>query len=365
MSESGLTVKAACRSDGKKAQPMSDAAREVRYEHAAPPPPGEALEVAEGVLWLRMPLPFALDHVNLYVLDDGDGWTVIDCGLNKDSVKALWEQALAGPLGAKPVRRVLVTHFHPDHMGLCRWLVDRFDAELWMSLGEWLWSHFAFHSREQNMETNLEFWRRNGMDTDTVDAMRGRGNFYGQNVGRPPAVYRRISDGEVIPIGGRRWRVIMGQGHAPEHVCLACPEDGLLLSGDQILPRITTNISVSYTEPSANPLALFLDSANRFRHLPRETLVLCAHDRPFRNLHFRLDQLRHHHEQRCAGAVEALADGPKTAVELMPTLFHRPLDLHQQSFAIGEAIAHMHHLMYMGRVRREADAAGVLRFARA
>lgn len=337
----------------------------VEYPYDEPPPEGAARQVAEGIWWVRMPLPFVLDHINLYLLEDGDGWTVVDCGLNKDGVRDLWETLIRTLLAGRPVRRVIVTHFHPDHMGLAQWLLARFpEAELWMSLAEWLWSHFAFDARERNMEEMLRFWRRNGMATTTVDAMRGRGNFYAQNVVRPPIVYRRIQHGDTIRIGEREWQAITGSGHSPEHVCLACPESKLLISGDQVLPRITTNVSVHFVEPDGDPLQQFLDSTRAFAHLPDDTFTLCSHDRPFYGLHERLAQLRDHHRVRLDDGCEALAE-PRHAIDLLPVFFHRPLDLHQQSFAIGESIAHLHNLWSAGRAGREQGPDGVFRFVQA
>ena len=335
----------------------------VRYPWEAPPDPATPTEVAPGIWWLRLPLPFVLDHVNVYALEDGDGWTLIDCGLNKDSVRDIWERVSDTLLGGRPVHRVVVTHFHPDHMGLCRWLLDRFGAELWLSETEWLWSQVAFESRERNMEAMLGFWRTHGMATETIDAMRGRGNFYAQNVARPPIVYRRIAEGDTIEISGRVWHAIVGRGHSPEHICLACPEHGLLLGGDQVLPRITTNISVHYQEPLADPLRLFIESTHKFGHLAHETLTLCAHDRPFYGLHERLEQLRDHHEERLQAAWEACVT-PQTAIDMLPVLFRRKLDLHQQSFAIGEAVAHLHYLFHQGRLERISGDDGVHRFIR-
>lgn len=336
----------------------------VRYPWEAPPDPATPTEVAPGIWWLRLPLPFVLDHVNVFVMEDGDGWTLIDCGLNKDSVRHIWERVAGTLFGGRPVRRVIVTHFHPDHMGLCRWLIDRFGGDLWMSETEWLWSQFAYESHERNMEAMLAFWRTHGMATETIDAMRGRGNFYAQNVARPPIVYRRIAEGDAIEIGGRIWHAIVGRGHAPEHICLACPDDGLLLGGDQVLPRITTNISVHYQEPLADPLRLFMESTHKFGHLAPDTLTLCAHDRPFYGLHQRLVQLREHHEERLETAWEACAT-PKHAIDMLPVLFRRKLDLHQQSFAVGEALAHLHYLFHQGRLERITGDDGVHRFIRA
>ena len=201
----------------------------VEYPYDEPPPEGAARQVADGIWWVRMPLPFVLDHINLYLLEDGDGWTVVDCGLNKDAGRDIWETLIRTLLAGRPIRRVLVTHFHPDHMGLAQWLLTRFpEAELWMSLSEWLWAHFAFDARERNMEEMLRFWRRNGMATSTVDAMRGRGNFYAQNVARPPIVYRRVQHGRPYPgsanASGRRSsapaiRRSMSASPAPNRSC--------------------------------------------------------------------------------------------------------------------------------------------------
>lgn len=336
----------------------------VDYPWAEPPAPGTTVEVVPGIHWARLPLPYVLDHVNVYLVEDGDGWTVIDTGINREQVKSLWQQILLEALGGRPVARAIVTHFHPDHMGLGGWFAEKHGVEVWMSAAEWLWSHFAFRAREREMDAMLDFWHRAGMAATTLDAMRGRGNFYLNNVTRPPHRYRRIVEGDTVRIGRHDWQVIVGRGHAPEHVCLYSPDLKVLLSGDQVLPRITTNVSVQFHEPDGDPLKLFLDSTHAFGACAPDTLVLCAHDRPFRNLHERLAQLREHHAARLDDAWGACAE-PKTAVEMLPVLFRRPLDLHQQSFAIGEAVAHMHRLLYDGRVRRLTGNDGAFRFRQA
>jgi glyoxylase-like metal-dependent hydrolase (beta-lactamase superfamily II) len=170
-----------------------------------------------------------------------------------------------------------------------------------------------------------------------------------------------------LRIGRRQWRVITAFGHAPEHACLFSADgDGgpVLISGDQVLPRITTNVGVWGNQPEADPLAQFLRSMDKFRPLPQDTLVLPSHGRVFRGLHQRLDELQAHHAQRLA-ELEAALDTPKTAAEVLPVLFRRPLDHHQLVFAIAEAIAHLHYLWYAGRATRQRDNDGLWVFQRA
>ena len=335
----------------------------VQYPWAELPAPGASIEVMPGIHWVRLPLPFVLDHINVFLLEDGDGWTVIDTGLNREEVKDIWQQVFAGVCQGRPISRVIVTHFHPDHMGLGGWFAEHWQTDLWMSTAEWLWSHYAFRAREKEMDAMLDFWRRNGLSRETIDDMRGRGHFYPTNVTRPPVRYRRMIEGDVIEINGLPWQVIVGRGHAPEHICLYCEPLAVLLAGDQVLPRITTNVSVQFHEPDGDPLRLFLASTHLFAHCDPETLVLCSHDRPFRRLHERLAQLREHHEVRLDDAAAACVR-PSTPVDLMPVLFKRPLNLHQQSFAIGEAVAHCHRLLYEGRVDRVLGPDGRYRFIR-
>ena len=330
-----------------------------------PPAPGDVITVAPGIKWLRMPLPFQLDHINLWLLADGPAWTVVDTGVGLPDTRALWERLFAGHLDGRPIARVLVTHFHPDHMGNGAWLTERWGADLWCTQAEWLWACLACRTRDpREFEPRLEHYRRNGCDEAGLARLRRRGNHY---PGLVPAVapqYHAIAEGDTLPIGGRRWRVLTVRGHSPEHACLWSREDAVLISGDQVLPKITTNVSVWFEQPWANPLGLYLDSLRRFEPMAAETLVLPSHGRPFRGLHARLAGLRDHHDARLAETLDALAE-PRSAAALVPLLFQRELDTHQLTFALGEALAHLHFLEADGRVRREVGEDGVHRFTKA
>lgn len=331
----------------------------VRYVEEGWPGPGEAREVAPGVHWLRMPLPFKLDHINLWLLEDGDGWTIVDSGICRDDVKQAWERIFATCCADRPVKRIIVTHFHPDHLGLAGWLVERCGVELWASLGEWAFGRMlSLDDGEQARQSFHGFYRAAGFDQAMMQLVDERAHAYKQRVSPVPAAIRRIRDGDELEVNGRSWRVIVGTGHSPEHACLHCGSLGVLISGDQVLPRISPNISVWPQEPEANPLKLYLDSLSRFRSLPAHTLVLPSHDRPFVGLYPRLDQLAHHHDDRLAKTLDACAL-PRTAVEVLNGLFHREFDSHQLFFAIGESLAHLHFLRdeaVMARHRR-ADGA--------
>lgn len=324
----------------------------ISHSFADAPAPGEAIAVAPGVHWLRFPLPFKLDHVNLWLLEDGDGWCVVDTGIDRPESRAAWEAVAERLFKGLPLTRLIVTHFHPDHLGLAGWLRKRFGAELWMTLGEWaLGRMLALDTGGDFMPDFRRFYGAAGFDAEAMAVVEARGNPYAPKVHPIPASYRRLSDGDEVAIGGKGWRVMVGHGHSPEHASLWCEALGLLISGDQILPRISPNISVWPQEPEADPLRLYLDSLPRFRPLPAETLVLPSHDRPFRGLHARLDQLEHHHDARLAETLEACAE-PRAAVDILKRLFDRPLDDHQLFFAIGESLAHLHFLVGEGKLER-------------
>jgi len=340
----------------------------LQFPHAAAPAAGTGLEVAPGLRWLRMPLPFALDHINLWLLEDGDGWSIVDCGIAGDTSRGLWEQVFAAGPGdgagsrAFQATRVLVTHCHPDHVGLAHWLCERFGATLWMSQAEYLTAHAIREGVAGYTPDNLlGMYRRNGLIGDALEKMAVRGNRYRVAVPEFPHSYRRIMDGDEIAIGGRAWRVIMGYGHAPEHAALYCSELGVLISGDMVLPKISTNISVWSIDPDGNPLQQFLDSLQRYAALPPDTLVLPSHGLPFRGLRERIEQLQEHHRQHFEELYEACAQ-PLSAFDAIPTLFRRELDTHQLFFAMGEAMAHLHCLYYRGALARRAGADGVIRY---
>ena len=343
----------------------------LQFPHVAAPATGTSLAIAPGLRWLRMPLPFALDHINLWLLQDGPGWTIVDCGIATELSRNLWEQIFAAPQDDTPsatrvpvfqAARVLVTHYHPDHAGLADWLCERFGVTLWMSQADYLTVHAIRESVAGYSPDNLlRMYRSNGIGGAALEKMSLRGNHYRQVVPAFPHSYRRIMDGDEIRIGGRTWRVIMGYGHAPEHAALYCSELGTLISGDMVLPKISTNISVSPIDPDGNPLQLFLDSLRRYAGLPNDTLVLPSHGLPFRGLHERIEQLEEHHAQRCEQLYDA-CERPLSAFDAIPTLFQRELDPHQLFFAMGEAMAHMHYLFFRGALRRQTGADGVIRY---
>jgi glyoxylase-like metal-dependent hydrolase (beta-lactamase superfamily II) len=336
----------------------------LAFPHREAPAPGTVRELAPGVLWLRMALPFALDHINLWLLEDGEGWTLVDTGLGDEPTRALWTRIFADVIGTRPVRRVLVTHYHPDHAGNAGWLCARFGAPLWITQAEYLTAHAVREGVAGYVPgATLALFRANGLDEARQAQMATRGNIYRRQVPEFPDSYRRIMDGERIAIGGRDWRVIAGYGHAPEHASLHCESLGLILSGDMLLPSISTNVSVWAVDPEGDPLGQFLASIRRYRELPADTLVLPSHGLPFRGAAERVGQLEAHHEARLAELMEACGEAPRSAAEVLELLFRRKLDTHQMFFAMGEAIAHLHFLERTGSLRRAVGADGVTRFA--
>jgi glyoxylase-like metal-dependent hydrolase (beta-lactamase superfamily II) len=334
------------------------------YPFAEPPAPGTTTEVAPGVHWLRMALPFALDHINLWLLEDGDGWLIVDTGLGNEPTRALWERIFAERIGAKPVRRVLVTHYHPDHAGNAAWLCERTRAELWMTRGEYLTVHAARHGAAgYSPEAQKGLFLANGLPEEQANALLSRGGLYKKLVPDFPLSHHRLYEGERVAAGGRSWKVMLGYGHAPEHASLYCEELKVLISGDMLLPRISTNVAVRPIDPGSNPLRLFLESIRRYRELPEEVLVLPSHGLPFRGAHARVAQLEAHHAERLEELRNACKQSPRAAAEVLEILFKRKLDTSQIFFALGEAIAHLHYLYYDGKLARTVGADGVARFA--
>jgi glyoxylase-like metal-dependent hydrolase (beta-lactamase superfamily II) len=337
----------------------------LEYPFPEVPAPGATVEVAPGIHWLSMPLPFQLDHINLWLLEDMDekgqgGWTIVDTGIGNDETRALWEKLLKNK---KPVKRVIVTHYHPDHAGNAAWLCQRYGAELWMTQGEYLTAH-AVRTSSAGYTTDavLAVFRKNGLDDERAARMRGPRNRYAELVPEFPLSYRRIIEGDEISIEKHRWRAIVGHGHAPEHLSLFSEELNTVIAGDMLLSTISTNVSVWSIDPEGDPLRLFLDSIARYRELPDNVLVLPSHGKPFRGAHRRVSELEKHHESRLGELLQSLQK-PKSAGELLGVLFRRPLDTHQTFFAMGEAIAHLHYLYYAGRAKRALGVDGIMRYA--
>jgi glyoxylase-like metal-dependent hydrolase (beta-lactamase superfamily II) len=333
----------------------------LEYPFPEIPAPGTTLQVAPGIHWLSMPLPFQLDHINLWLMEDeGGGWTIVDTGIGNPPTRELWERVL----GEKHVKRVIVTHYHPDHAGNAAWLCERFGAELWMTQGEYLTAHAVRTSTAgYTADAVLAVFRRNGLDEKRAAAMAGGRNRYAALVPAFPFSYRRIIEGDEVPVGKHAWRAIIGHGHAPEHLSLFSQGANVLIAVDMLLSTISTNVSVWSIDPEGDPLRLFLYSVAGYRKLPEDVLVLPSHGKPFRGAHRRVAALEKHHEDRLQELTESLRSGPKSACDLLQVLFRRPLDTHQTFFAMGEAIAHLHYLYYAGRAKRQVDADGIMRYA--
>ena len=336
------------------------------YPLPAPPAPGVALPVAPGILWLRMPLPFALDHINLWLLEEGNGYTLVDCGYANAETRALWERHFTETLDGRPLVRIVATHCHPDHLGNAAWLAERFGCTVTMTLGEFLTAHAIVDERAAHAPAdNCALFRAHGMAEADVAALAARGNSYRRGVPVAPPNYLRLLAGDEIRAGGTAWRVIAGYGHSAEHASLFAPAHNVLVSGDMLLPKISTNVSVWPADADGDPLGRFLDSLGAFEDLPPSSLVLPSHGLPFRGIPLRIAQLRAHHDARLAELVQAMAGagGPVTAAQMVPVLFPRTLDLQQTYFAMGETIAHLNHLWRRGRARRTVAAGGEIRFA--
>jgi len=343
------------------------AAREgLTYPFAAAPEPGQAIEVAPGVRWLRMRLPMAaLNHINVWALHDDGGWTLVDTGMDTPDTVASWQGAFAGALAPHPVVRVICTHMHPDHIGMAGWLTRQHGCRLWTTRLEYVTCRMlvADTGREAPAD-GVRFYHAAGWDDSALEHYRARFGGFGKAVYALPDSYRRVVDGEELRIGGRAWRAVVGHGHSPEHLCLHCPELQVLISGDQVLPRITSNVSVFPTEPDADPLTDWLESlASIKQRVSDDVLVLPSHNEPFRGLHARLDALIDGHEDQLDRLLAELAT-PRRAVDVFSLLFRRRVGVEMLSMATGESVAHLNCLMHRGLAAREVDAAGVVWYRR-
>ncbi|MDA7964610.1 MBL fold metallo-hydrolase [Ruegeria sp.] len=343
-----------------------DVAQTIRYPWAEPPAPGEVIEVAEGVLWIRLPLPMALDHVNVYALDDGDGWTVIDTGLSSNKTRTIWDSVMAGPLAGKPVRRVVVTHHHPDHIGNAGWFQSEHGAELVTTRTAWLFARMLSLDVQENWpQETLDYYRSAGMAPDVLAKRMAERPFNFADVVYPmPLGFTRVKQGDVIRMGGRNWDVHIGNGHAPEHATFWSRDDHLVLTGDQILSSISSNLGVYATEPMADPVADWLEACERLQHLARpDHLTLGGHKLPFTGLPVRMRQLIDNHH----GALDRLLadlDQPKAAAECFAPLFKRAIKGGEYGLALVEAVAHLNHLYHIEAVTRTRRADGAWEYQR-
>jgi glyoxylase-like metal-dependent hydrolase (beta-lactamase superfamily II) len=328
------------------------------------PATGAHVEVAPGVFWLRMPLPYALDHINVWVLDDGPSWALVDTGTRTDAVTAAWRLQFANAPDPRPVSRVIVTHMHPDHVGMAGWLTRKFGVRLWMTRLEYLSCRVMTSDtgREAPPEATA-FYHRAGWSEAAIETYRARFGNFGKHIHALPDSYRRLQDGESITIGAHAWRVIVGNGHSPEHACLYCPDLKVLISGDQVLPRISSNVSVNPIEPDADPMGDWLASLDKLqREVPDDVLVLPSHNECFRGLHARIEALRRGQAIALDRLRRTLAEAPKRAVDVFGALFARRIDdtdVPLLGMATGESLACLNHLVHRAEAVVEDDAAGI------
>jgi glyoxylase-like metal-dependent hydrolase (beta-lactamase superfamily II) len=342
--------------------PQETTARGLTYPYGMNfgPADGDAVEVADGVHWLRFPLPFSLKFINLYLLEDGDGWTIVDTCVDMPSSRALWLGHMEKIMEGRSIKRVIVTHLHPDHVGLAGWLTREADCELWMSRTDFLMCKtLAADTGKEAPQVALDFYRAIGFDEENLENYRKRFGGFGSAISTLPDSFRRLTDGETFEINGRYWQVVMGSGHAPEHACLYCPGLKVLISGDQVLPRISSNVSVFPTEPDGDPLKDWLDSCAKLREiLPNNLLVLPAHQEPFYGLHTRLTRLIEGHETGLDRLYNLLAE-PKRVMDCFSALFKRKIGPDLLGLASGETLAHLNCLIGRKLINRSRDENGV------
>lgn len=331
----------------------------ISFPHPVPPGAGDVVEVAPGILWARLALPFRLNHVNIYLIRDHDGWVAVDTGVASDAARAAWEMLLQGPMAGAGLSAVLVTHYHPDHVGLAGWLTGRFGVPLYMPRTEFLFSAAITH---RALGSNPAFYELHGLSAEAVGLVTGKGQGYLRMTTGLPSHFRRLVQGGALHIGGRKFQVLTGGGHAPEQAMLYCAEDRIFLSADQVLTRISPNISTEAMEPEADPLGEFLASLARLQaDIPADVLVLPGHHVPFTGLHVRAAELAAHHAGRCALIAEACLREPRSAAELVPVVFERALDPQQMSFAFHEVVAHVNYMRGRGELVQTLEPDGILR----
>jgi glyoxylase-like metal-dependent hydrolase (beta-lactamase superfamily II) len=349
-------TKPAATSDWRDSEPVA----RLTYPFEQTPGHGEALDIVPGVKWMRMPLGGSLQFINVWALKDEGGWTVVDTGIAGPETAKAWRTIFADHLNGEPVTRIIVTHMHPDHTGMAGWIAKKFQCRLWITRLEYLMCRvLSADTGRAAPEEGIAFYRTAGWDAEDLDHYRSRFGGFGRGMHQLPDSYRRISDGEVIRIGDHDWRVVVGNGHSPEHACLYCAELNLFISGDQVLPRISSNVSVFPTEPDGDPLDDWLTSLRKIQgEIPPDVLVLPAHNDPFLGLHRRLEHLTNGHERALNRLEKALVE-PKRAVDVFGLLFKRRIDADQKGMATGEAVAHLNCLMHRQKVSREADKDGV------
>jgi glyoxylase-like metal-dependent hydrolase (beta-lactamase superfamily II) len=343
---------------------VADLTTDPSIRDVVAPAPGETVEIVPGILWLRLPLPFRLNHVNIYIFADQDGWTILDTGIADTATRTAWSKVIAGVLRDRPITKVIVSHFHLDHVGLAGWFQDRFAPAFYMPQTEYLLSR-VFQADEWydaiNRET--EFFRSCGLDTAAAEHV-ARHRLRMRSLRTPmPKAFQRLRAGTTIRIGDRDWRILTGGGHAVEQLMLYSEKDRLFISADQVLPEISPNISVGPIQPEANPLGDFLDSLLQIKsEVGADVFTLPGHRRPFFGLHGRIAELQRHHEARCNAVLTACRQAPRTGLDLLPVVFGRNPEPEVIGSAIGEALAHANYLRGLGALVVDQNPDGVLYF---
>ncbi|WP_436053064.1 MBL fold metallo-hydrolase [Phenylobacterium sp. LjRoot225] len=332
----------------------------LSYPFAEGPGQGQAVEIAPGVNWLRMPLQGPLGFINVWAIAEDGGYAIVDTGIGGPETIQAWREAFSTSFDDRPATRVFATHMHPDHIGMAGWLTRKYDCRLWITRLEFLTCRsLAADTGREAPEDAVRFYRAAGWDAEALETYRARFGSFGKSLHALPDSFRRLRDGDEVVIGGRLWRIVVGCGHSPEHACLYCPELKLLISGDQVLPRISSNVAVFPTEPDADPLHDWMTSLARIKTLvPDEVLVLPAHNDPFHGLHARIDHLIGGHQRALARLRKRIAE-PKRVVDVFPFLFRRTIDDSVMSLATGESLAHLNYLLVRGEAVRTRDENGV------
>jgi glyoxylase-like metal-dependent hydrolase (beta-lactamase superfamily II) len=328
------------------------------------PTPGTVTDVAPGIRWLRLPLPYRLDHVNIYLIENQGGWTALDSGLGTDECKDAWQAALAGPLRGQNLKSLIVSHFHPDHVGLAGWLCEKYDIELTMPRPEYLHSLLLqFAPADYGEGVFRPFYKRHGLSAEATEIVLSRGHEYLKRTTGVPASYHRVKHGDTLSVAARDFQVLTGGGHALEQAMLYRPQENLFLAADQVIARISPNVSVHPMEPGLDALGIYLNSLRAIRDsVQPDVLVLPGHGLPFLGLHDRVQELIDHHAARCGDIAVGCMEVPLSVAEIVPVLFTRPLDAHQTGFAFGEVLAHVNHMLGRDELRLETDAGGVDRY---
>ena len=345
---------------------MKTGSNGLSYPFDNRPNPGELIEVGPGIFWVRMPLPISLNHINLWLLEEQDGWTLVDTGMATEDTKALWEEIFSTHLNSKPVKQVIVTHMHFDHLGLAGWLVEKWGATLCMSRTEYLSSRVIINEiKSDPPEATVAFFRAAGVEESILDEFKVRFNNRSDFVSPLPSHYKRLTDNQVLQIGSLQWTVIIVEGHSPEHICLHCKSLNIMIAGDQILPRISPNISVRPDEPRANPLHNFLRSCESLKNrLNKDVLILPSHGDPFYGVHLRLQDMINEHKKGLQDLLEFCSQ-PRSVADVFPILFKSKINIGNMVIAVGEAVANLNYLVSSKELVVDIGNDGIARYKQA